>query len=506
VEGLEKDQKIQQLSSDLAALQEVSESAQLIPQLKAELETHEASILKLSQQLEAQTRATRVLEEEVQSRDAMISELHEERASSQMMRATLMTEVSGSHIALERAQSEHESLVKEMEIKNITQREELSVKDEQLRVLSEECERMNQQIQVLEAQKVSWEEESASVSVGPSSGDGPVEKTESAGPSSSDVLEASGPSSGDSLNQREEVKEMTSEHELETDSRVAALESELSTQERRIAELEAKLLAQQQELEIATAAVVVAAGVGVAAVSQMQPKEELLLPASTPLPPALTQPNDIESPEQPTASDPTAASQPSQAPTNEPSADQPHNEVAVVEQLSASAAVNEPPPSTSTTTEGTTLVPLSPLAADVTVTVECQVPTPPPPLALPSSVETNMEGKQRDGDDESLRETILLLRAELSSSELRSQRLLKSMADLLRYVRREMDCFHREAMEIQNEFFVSLEAQQSEVDEEATKTRLQLLVVEEENRRGGGAAAPGQQQESWLRRLFSRKA
>jgi predicted RNase H-like nuclease (RuvC/YqgF family) len=93
VEGLEKDQKIQQLSSDLAALQEVSESAQLIPQLKAELETHEASILKLSQQLEAQTRATHVLEEEVQSRDAMISELHEERASSQMMRATLMTEV-----------------------------------------------------------------------------------------------------------------------------------------------------------------------------------------------------------------------------------------------------------------------------------------------------------------------------------------------------------------------------------------------------------------------------
>lgn len=86
-------------------------------------------------------------------------------------------------------------------------------------------------------------------------------------------------------------------------------------------------------------------------------------------------------------------------------------------------------------------------------------------------------------------EEITLLRQQLAASEARSQELLQNISDMIRYFRKEVDGYHKEAMEIQNEVYQSLVARQGEVDDEASITKLRQLTLEQQTNR------------SWINRL-----
>jgi uncharacterized coiled-coil protein SlyX len=469
------------LSTDLAQLQQLSESALLIPQLKLDLEAHERAVLELNEQLSEQIIARETAEKELRSRDVMIALLQEERAADQL-----------------------------------TQREECDKLREELIESQREA----------EAAKTAAEERDTSLADGPSPGD--KSQTQEAKES-----ETESPTEGG----------VTDKSDEETDSRIAALEAELLSRESRIAELEAQVTAQQQELVTREAVAMT-----MAMATRVQPQEETVTSPSVREPSsaaqAVTEPSSVSEPvEQVTDSaEQTVISEPpsvlsSGSGGEEAASDQASVDSAaqtIITEPPAAAAISEPPaaaiseppaaaidealpsepvtvtdeavgvdePSVSEPSSATSSpslpVTVNEIPSHSAVSPSETIPLVPPP-ALASSAAPSLVPPVPSSGTESAE--VLLLRAQLAASELRSQELLKKTASLLHYVHREVSGFHREAMEIQTVFYDTLEEQQTELDDEAIKTRLRLLEAEQQLQTS--AAAPPL--EPWYKRLFHRK-
>jgi uncharacterized coiled-coil protein SlyX len=461
------------LSTDLAQLQQLSESALLIPQLKLDLEAHERAVLELNEQLSEQIIARETAEKELRSRDVMIALLQEERAADQL-----------------------------------TQREECDKLREELIESQREA----------EAAKTAAEERDTSLADGPSPGDeSQTQETKESEPES--------PTEGG----------VTDKSDEETDSRIAALEAELLSRESRIAELEAQVTAQQQELVTREAVAMT-----VAMATRVQPQEETVTSPSVREPSsaaqAVTEPSSVSEPvEQVTDSaEQTVISEPpsvlsSGSGGEEAASDQASVDSAaqtIITEPPAAAAISESPaadidetlpsepvtvtdeavgvdePSVSEPSSATSSpslpVTVNEIPSHSAVSPSETIPLVPPP-ALASSAAPSLVPPVPSSGTESAE--VLLLRAQLAASELRSQELLKKTASLLHYVHREVSGFHREAMEIQTVFYDTLEEQQTELDDEAIKTRLRLLEAEQQLQTS--AAAPPL--EPWYKRLFHRK-
>jgi DNA repair exonuclease SbcCD ATPase subunit len=426
-------QKISELEMELMSRD------QKISELSVEMESKEQQIVTLTEDMTRGRREIEELKKILQAHEEKISELSVEVESKEQQIVTLTAETAEKTTRIEELETRvvtppqipdpppvsTSDLESELATRERVWSEEQAAKDQQIVMLSEECQKLQAQIAVLEAQTAA-----------PAPSAVPVAASE-------DSVEEQQPEQEQEQKQGQEDENPSTAAAAAPPASLTVVSSVVpgpsSTSPTGVSDLEARIVALEQEL-----------------LSRDERIQELTAatqaaPASS-CPPT-TQPTDV-------------------------SLEPPH----------------PPPESAATSTTSLTTEEVeAEAAANQSIALVNESTHQPNPTHLPDGTDTT---PLPDGTDPMCHE-LILLRNQLKESELRSQEMLRDMADVILYLRKEVDGYHREAMEIQNDLYQSLVERQKEVDDEAANLKLHQLDLEQRV----GTNPPG----SWLSRFLGRR-